>query len=142
MSTIWSFGGPKPAHPYYPLDAKFAATYVPNKSSPSALVALISSAFAVVILGSWGALKLYRPQLLANERWIAVWFILCKRLHLRVAGLTRPGGVLHTTFEGIKSTIITACTNIFSILCVQLYENRGPAEYSGRAVEGVRALRL
>jgi len=83
MSNIWPFGGAKPAHPYYPLDAKFAATYVPNETSPTTLVALMSSAFAVVILGSWGALKFYRPQLLASERWIAVWFVLCR--HLRRA---------------------------------------------------------
>lgn len=77
MSTIWPFSAGKPAHPYASLDPKFAATYVPNQTSPTTLVALISSAFAVVILGSWGTLKLYKPQLLAKERWIAVWFILC-----------------------------------------------------------------
>jgi hypothetical protein len=80
MSTIWPFSGVKLAHPYYPLDAKLAATYVPNETAPATLVALISSAFAAVILGSWGALKLHKPQLLASERWIAVWFILCERL--------------------------------------------------------------
>jgi len=104
MSTIWPFGA-KPAHPYYPLDAQLVSTYVPNKSSPTTLVTLISSAFAVVILGSWGALKLYKPQLLANERWIAVWFILC--------------GVLHTTFEAYfvsNFTKIAAQQNIVAEL--------------------------
>jgi hypothetical protein len=97
-STIWPFGAGKPSHPYYSLDPKFAAAYVPNETSPAELVGIISTAFAVVILGSWGALKLYKPQLHASERWIAVWFILCRHsIFSRVGVLTCPQAAFCTS---------------------------------------------
>lgn len=85
-------------HPYYPLDITVIG-YVANDMGRVKILGIFGSGLLIVGGGTFFLCNAINPGLRKRDRWLAVWFALCKFPHM--AGVTFEtrsiDGAIHVT---------------------------------------------